>query len=247
MSLLSVQSVSKSFGGLQALKDVSIDVEAGRTHGLMGANGAGKTTLFSIIAGNLRASGGSVVFDGQAIGGLRPDQICRLGIARTFQIVRPFAGMTVRENVETALLFGRHEPPAASEIRDAVDQVLEETGLSAMAESLAATLTLSARKRLELARAVGTGPRLLLLDEVMAGLTPSEVGAMIDTIRRIKRRYGLTILIIEHVVGALTEMSETITVLHHGERIAQGSPGDIANDPHVLSAYFGEEQHHAAP
>lgn len=234
MSLLSVRDVSKRFGGLQALKNVSFEVEADSIHGLMGANGAGKTTLFSIVAGNQRPTAGDVIFDGASLVGLRPDRICRLGVARTFQIVRPFPTMTVRENVEIGQMFGN----TAGGV-DRVDTLLEETGLGAEADRPAGALTLSGRKRLEVARALATGPRLLLLDEVMAGLTPAEVAGMIATLRRLKERYGLTVLIIEHVVSALTDMSDRITVLHHGERIAEGPPQAIAEDPTVLSVYFG--------
>lgn len=234
MSLLSVRDVSKRFGGLQALKNVSFEVEADSIHGLMGANGAGKTTLFSIVAGNQRPTAGDVVFDGASLVGLRPDRICRLGVARTFQIVRPFPTMTVRENVEIGQMFGNTAAGA-----DRVDTLLEETGLGPEADRPAGALTLSGRKRLEVARALATGPRLLLLDEVMAGLTPAEVAGMIATIRRLKERYGLTVLIIEHVVSALTDMSDRITVLHHGERIAEGPPQAIAEDPTVLAVYFG--------
>ncbi len=239
MSLLSLQAVTKNFGGLRALNAVSFDVRAGSIHGLMGANGAGKTTLFSLIAANQRASSGQILFDGRAIDGLRPDQVCRLGIARTFQIVRPFAGLTVRENVETAVQFGRANPPKAVEASAITDGILTDIGLAAMAGLPAGSLTLSGRKRLEVARALGTAPRLLMLDEVMAGLTPVEVTEMIATIRRMKIAHDLTILIIEHVMSALTEMSDVITVLHHGEKIAEGPPAGIAVDAAVQAAYFG--------
>ncbi|MGI9333830.1 MAG: ABC transporter ATP-binding protein [Gammaproteobacteria bacterium] len=242
MSLLSIRAINKNFGGLWALKNVSFDVQAGRIHGLMGANGAGKTTLFSIVAGNLRASSGRVLFDGETIDTLRPDQVCRRGLARTFQIVRPFPAMTVQQNVETAILFGRNRPPSMSRAAELAGDVLEQTALAAQAHKPAATLTLAGRKRLELARALGTEPRLLLLDEVMAGLTPVEVQEMMATIVRIKQRYELTVLIIEHVVGALTGLSDWITVLHHGECIAEGPPATIAGNAAVLTAYFGTGQ-----
>lgn len=241
MSLLSVVALTKTFGGLTALNDVNLDVARGAIHGLMGANGAGKTTLFSIIAGNQRASSGEVLFDGAPIGGLRPDRVCRRGIARTFQIVRPFPGLTVRENVEAGVLFGRDEAPGLAEARVRADEILSEIGLAEQADRPAETLTLSGRKRLEVARALATGPRLLMLDEVMAGLTPAEVAEMIATIRALKDRHGLTVLIIEHVVSALSDLSDRITVLHHGTRIAEGSPAEIAADPRVMDAYFGAE------
>jgi branched-chain amino acid transport system ATP-binding protein len=212
----------------------------------MGANGAGKTTLFSIIAGNQRATSGEVRFAGRVISGLRPDQVCRAGVARTFQIVRPFPELTARENVETAILFGRTERVGPSEAQRLADDILDETGLAAQADRPAATLTLSGRKRLEVARALGTGPRLLMLDEVMAGLTATEVAEMTATIRRVKARFALTLLIIEHVTRALSDLSDRITVLHHGERIAEGTPDAIARDPRVAEAYFGADDEEQA-
>jgi branched-chain amino acid transport system ATP-binding protein len=242
MSLLRVEVVSKSFGGLLALRDVSLEVEPGSIHGLMGANGAGKTTLFSIIAGNQRATSGRVLFEGRRIDGMTPDRVCRAGIARTFQIVRPFPGMSVRENVETAALFGRAETPSPAEAARIGAQVLRDIELSVDPDFPAAALTLSGRKRLEVARALATGPKLLLLDEVMAGLTPAEVTDMTAAIRRARESHGLTILIVEHVVDALTKLSDRITVLHHGQRIAEGTPSDVVSNPDVVAAYFGEEE-----
>jgi branched-chain amino acid transport system ATP-binding protein len=247
MSLLSIKSLSKNFGGLQALNQITLDVAEGSVHGLMGANGAGKTTLFSIIAGNQRASSGAILFAGQTISGLRPDQVCKRGISRTFQIVRPFAGLTVRENVEIAILYGRQAPPKVSEAAALAQDILADIGLDAVSDQPAGSLTLSGRKRLEVARALGTEPRLLMLDEVMAGLTPVEVTDMIASLRRVKDNHGLTILIIEHVMSALTDMSDTITVLHHGEKIAQGTPQQIADNVAVQEAYFGIAEPLEAP
>ena len=241
MSLLVVKALTKTFGGLRALNAVDLTVEEGEIHGLMGANGAGKTTLFSIVAGNQRATSGSIHFAGQPIDGLRPDLICRAGIARTFQIVRPFPGLTVRENVETAVLFGRTSAPRQTEAAQIAADLLEDCGLGSMADRQAGTLTLSARKRLEVARALGTGPQLLMLDEVMAGLTPTEVVEMSAALRLLKARHGLTILIIEHVMSALNRLSDRITVLHHGTKIAEGTPEAIAADPKVADAYFGAD------
>ncbi len=240
MSLLCVEKVSKNFGGLWALRDVGLTVEEGTIHGLMGANGAGKTTLFSLIAGNQRLSSGRILFDGRPISGLRPDQICRAGVGRTFQIVRPFAGLSLRENVEAAVLFGRKDPPSFGEAAKIALDILRDLELARSPDAPAHSLTLSDLKRLEVARALATEPRLLLLDEVMAGLTPAEVEEMIGALQRIRVRYGLTIFIVEHVVQALTRMSDCITVLHHGEMIAEGSPAEIASHPEVMSAYFGE-------
>lgn len=239
MSLLVVKALTKTFGGLRALNAIDLTVKEGTIHGLMGANGAGKTTLFSIVAGNQQATSGSIHFAGHPINGLRPDRICRAGIARTFQIVRPFPGLTVRENIETAALFGHAPVPTQAEAKRIAAELLEDCGLGAMADRPAGSLTLSARKRLELARALGTGPKLLMLDEVMAGLTPTEVAEMSASLRLLKTRHGLTILIIEHVMSALNHLSDRITVLHHGTKIAEGTPDAIAADPNVADAYFG--------
>jgi len=239
VSLLALRAVSKQFGGLRALSDISFDVGAGEIVGIMGANGAGKTTLFSLIAGNERPSGGTIVFDGRALAGLPPHRICRLGIARTFQIVRPFGGLTVEDNVATAAMFGAAQAASPAAAAERARAVLALVGLAERAGDLAETLTLSGQKRLELARAVATGGRLLMLDEVMAGLTPAEVAAMLEIVRRLHREYGLTILIIEHVMRALMQLAGRIVVLHHGEKIAEGPPAAIGADPRVHEVYFG--------
>jgi branched-chain amino acid transport system ATP-binding protein len=240
--LLEVRNVTKSYGGVRALHGVSLSLAAGSILGLMGANGAGKTTLFGLIAGHLAPTEGEIVYDGRSIVGLRPDQICHRGIARTFQIVRPFAGLTVRQNVATAALFGSKPASSAAEAAARADAILAMLGLGHRAESLAAELTLSGQKKLEIARALATGCRLLLLDEVLAGCTPAEVMDMIEVIRRIHREHALTIVIIEHVMRALMRLAERIIVLHHGERIAEGAPAQIAADPRVLEAYLGHCQ-----
>jgi len=241
MSLLEISNLSKNFGGLKALDSVTLRVQEGSTHGLMGANGAGKTTLFSIIAGNQPPSSGSIIFQNRRIDGMRPDKICRAGISRTFQIVRPFPGLSVRENVETAALFGRAQPPKQSELGRIVGDILSECHLADRADQPAATLTLAGRKRLEVARALATEPKLLMLDEVMAGLTPKEVEEMIVTLLELKVRMNLTILIIEHVMSALNRISDEITVLHHGQLIASGDPSEITANKLVTEAYFGSE------
>lgn len=238
-ALLSVSRLGKRFGGLTVLQDVSFDVHDGRIVGIMGANGAGKTTLFSLIAGNVRPSTGDIVFAGRSVVGKRPDQICRLGLARTFQIVKPFPALTVLENLRTAGLFGKAHHRSAADADEASRQVLDEIGLADAADRPASTLTLAGQKRLEVARAVATGARLILLDEVMAGLTPVEVAAMLETLRRIRDSRGLTLLVIEHVMRALMDLCSHIIVLHHGRLIAQGEPNDIAHNQEVLSVYFG--------
>jgi len=240
MTLLELKGVGKRFGGLKALEDVSFTIEAGEMVGLMGANGAGKTTLFSLIAGNERPTTGEIRFGGEPVVGNRADQMAARGIARTFQIVRPFRGLTVRENARIGALFGSAEGrPAAADgfARD----VLADVGLAERADALAGSLTLAGQKRLEIARALAQRPRLLLLDEVMAGLTPAEVADAIAMIRRMKEKHGLTVLVIEHVMSALMELCQRIVVLHHGMKIAEGAPGDIARDARVLDAYLGVE------
>ena len=241
MSLLEIQEISKSFGGLQALRTVSVAVEPHEIVGIMGANGAGKTTLFGLIAGHQRPSGGDILFEGRRLNRLRPDQICRLGIARTFQIVRPFRGLTVLDNVATAALFGSVTASTQAAAGARAREVLADVGLADRADDAAGALTLSGQKRLEVAKAVATGPKLLMLDEVMAGLTPSEVGAMLETIRALKAKHGLTLLVIEHMMRALMDLSDRIVVLHHGELIAEGQPKYIADHPRVLEAYVGKD------
>ena len=238
-ALLSVRGLGKRYGGLTALHDVSFDVGDRQIVGVMGANGAGKTTLFSLIAGNARPTAGEIDFDSQPIVGLRPDQICRRGVARTFQIVKPFPSLTVLENLRTAAMFGHANLHRRADADASAMQVLQEIGLASVADHPASSLTLSGQKRLEIARCVATGARLLLLDEVMAGLTPTEVGHMLDTLRSLHASRGLTLLVIEHVMRALMELCERIVVLHHGERIAEGTPSEIGANEKVLSVYFG--------
>lgn len=239
MSLLALTHVSKSFGGVHAVKDVSFSVREGEIFGLMGANGAGKTTLFSLIAGHNKPDQGEIHLDDQRIDGRRPDRICRAGIARTFQIVRPFGGLTALDNVATAAWFGAQPAASAHAARDRAAEILDEVGLGDLAGQPAASLTLAAQKKLEVAKALAASPRILLLDEVMAGLTPTEVRAMMAMIVGIRDSYGLTIVIIEHVMSALMELSGHIFVLHHGEKIAEGTPAEIAEDAAVQDAYLG--------
>ena len=240
MSLLALEGVGKSFGGLRALHEISFAVGEGEVLGIMGANGAGKTTLFSLIAGHERPSRGRILLRGRRIDGLRPDRICRAGIARTFQIVRPFPDLSVRENAVTAALFGRLRLKSRAEAGRVAMAAIEEVGLAAEADRPAGALTLSAQKRLEIARALATGPELLLLDEVMAGLTATEVNEMLAAIAAIARRRRLTLLIVEHVMQALMRLSDRIVVLHHGELIAAGPPQAVAADPKVIEAYLGQ-------
>ncbi len=237
--LLAIERVSKRFGGIKALSEVSFEVAEGEIVGLMGANGAGKTTLFSLVAGNERPSGGDIRLQGRSLVGLRPDRICRLGVARTFQIVKPFPALTVMENLRTAAMFGMAQVQRASAADRLSVPILEEVGLAAQADLPAATLTLSGQKRLEIARAIATGARVVLLDEVMAGLTPTEVGEMLQTLRHLHAGRGLTLVVIEHVMRALIELCGRIVVLHLGAVIAEGTPQEIAANQQVLSVYFG--------
>ncbi|MXY42220.1 MAG: ABC transporter ATP-binding protein [Rhodospirillaceae bacterium] len=235
--MLSVERIGKSFGGVRALQDVSFAVPERSIFGIMGANGAGKTTLFAIIAGNLAPSAGAVRLRDLRLTGLPPHRVAAAGVARTFQIVRPFRGLSVQENVETAVRCGARARPAAG--RAEADASLALPGLDGGAGRPAGDLTLAQQKRLEVARALATGPQLLMLDEVMAGLTPAEVQDTIAMVRRIRDDMGVTVMIIEHVMGALMALSDHVVVLDHGELIASGPPARVADDPAVRSAYLG--------
>jgi len=242
MSLLVARGLSKRFGGLRAVAGLDLAVAPGEMLGLIGPNGAGKTTVFNLLSGFLTADAGDVRFNGRSIVGLAPHAICRLGLARTFQIVRPFPRMTVLENVRVGAL-ARHPraPEALAQARDVVARV----GLAARERVAAAALTLAERKRLELARALATEPSLLLLDEVMAGLNPTEIETIIQLIRGIHES-GVSILLIEHNMRAVMALSHRIVVLSFGERIAEGTPAEIASHPKVVEAYLGEEYVRAA-
>ncbi|HEY4370826.1 MAG TPA: ABC transporter ATP-binding protein [Burkholderiales bacterium] len=238
MALLEVQGIGKHFRGLRALHDVSFEIPEGAIHAMIGPNGAGKTTCFNVIAGVYKPDGGSLRFNGQTISGLRPDQICRAGIGRTFQVVKPFPGLSVLDNVVVGALNATHHVPAA---RKEAMRVLEMLHLADKAHHSAASLTLPERKRVEVARAMATGPRLLLLDEVMAGLRPTEVDEMVAVFRRVNQETGLTILLIEHVMRAVMALAQQIVVLHYGEKISAGAPQQVVSDPKVLECYLGEE------
>jgi branched-chain amino acid transport system ATP-binding protein len=236
--MLEVEHLSKSFRGLRAVQDASFSVAQGAIVGLIGPNGAGKTTIFNMIAGVFRPDSGTILFNEKPIHGLRADRICAAGIGRTFQLVKPFAGLSVLDNVTVGAL---HREKTVSGARNHAASILRTLGLEAKAALPASSLTLPDRKRLEVARALATRPRLLLLDEVMAGLRPTECNQMVEVFRDLNRAEGLTILLIEHVMRAVMALSREIHVLHHGELIASGSPEEIARHPAVLASYLGAE------
>jgi branched-chain amino acid transport system ATP-binding protein len=237
--LLAVDGIAKRFSGLQAVDGVSFTVPAGAIVGLIGPNGAGKTTIFNLIAGTFAPDSGTIRLDGRDITGLRADLVCGAGIGRTFQVVRPFGALTVLDNV-TVGAFKRTASPAAAR-RDAME-ILDRLGLAAKAAAVAASLTLPERKRLETARALATAPKLLLLDEVMAGLRPVEIDMMVKVFADLVRETGLTILLTEHVMRAVMALSHHIVVVHHGQKICEGPPAMVARDARVIACYLGATQ-----
>jgi branched-chain amino acid transport system ATP-binding protein len=239
MSLLEGRGIAKRFGGLNAVEDLTFALETGEIVGLIGPNGAGKTTLVNVITGLLPIDAGTVQFKGRSIDRLRAHERNRLGIARTFQIVRPFRGLTVVDNVLAGALFGRADAGRdRARPAERTEAVLEMVGLSAKARLVAEQLTVADKKRVELARALATRPEVLLLDEVMSGLTPTEVDEMIGLVRRVNRS-GVTILLIEHVMRAVMSISDRILVLQNGRKLAEGDPASVAGNPAVIAAYLG--------
>jgi branched-chain amino acid transport system ATP-binding protein len=237
-ALLAVANVSKRFAGLIAVDQVSFEVAAGEIFAVIGPNGAGKTTLFAMIAGALAPDEGAVTFAGARIDGLTPDAVCGRGIARTFQIVRPFPGLSVEDNVVIGALLRRADMRSA---RAHARAVLEALDLADKRTTLASSLTLPDRKRLEVARALATDPKLLLLDEVMAGLRPTETDRMVAILKQLNRDTGVTILLIEHVMRAVMALASRVLVLHHGAAIAQGAPEAVVRNPAVIASYLGAE------
>jgi branched-chain amino acid transport system ATP-binding protein len=235
--LLDVERVTKSFGGVRAVSEVTFAVDEGEVIGVMGPNGSGKTTLFNLITGALAPDAGSIRLQDRDITGWPPHRVCAAGIARTFQLVRPFPGLTALDNVRVGCLYGRSRAPAHGAAA-AAGRLLALVGLEGKAARRASELTLIDRKRLELARALATEPRLLLLDEFMAGLNPAETEAAMALIRRLSGE-GVTLLMVEHIVWALMELSQRILVLSAGERVAEGMPAEIAANPTVVDVYLG--------
>jgi branched-chain amino acid transport system ATP-binding protein len=239
-ALLSLSAVTKRFGGIAAVSDVTFDVEPAEVLGLIGPNGAGKTTLLNCVSGIYRLDAGTVTLDGAQISGKPAFQIARLGLGRTFQVVKPFSSMTVRQNTAVGAMFGRRgkrTPP--KQAMEVADEVLAEVGLGKRADSLVTSLTISERKRLEVARALAMRPTLLLLDEVMAGLNPTEVDEALDVVRAVNAT-GVTIVLIEHVMRVVVGVCHRAVVLHQGKVLAQGKTSDVLEDDRVIEAYLGE-------
>ena len=238
MRVLEGVSVTKYFGGRKAVDNVDFDVEGGEILGLIGPNGAGKTTLFNLISGSIPLDSGTITYEGTKISGLKPFAICRMGLGRTFQTAKNFPDLTVYQNVLMGAVFGKERIPE-KEAEEITEQVLEFVGLTDSADKSMKDITLAFQKRVEVARAMATRPKLLMLDEMMAGLNPTEVGDAMELVTRI-RDSGVTIIMIEHVMKAIMSMCDRILVLHHGQKIAEGPPAEIAASPVVIEVYLGE-------
>ena len=236
MALLEANEITKRFGGLVAVGNLSLSVDKGQILGLIGPNGAGKTTAFNMISGFYRADEGEIIFDGKEITGLRPDQICKLGLTRTFQVVKPFPNLSVLDNV---MVGAYNRTNDRRESRKKAEEIIEFLGMQEMIGMTAGSLSVAHRKRLEVAKALATDPKIILLDEAMAGLRPTETDEMIELVRQISRQ-GIALLLVEHVMKVIMSLADRIVVIHHGEKIAEGTPQQICQDKAVIDAYLGE-------
>lgn len=236
MALLEAKEITKRFGGLVAVGNLSLSVDEGQILGLIGPNGAGKTTAFNMISGFYKADEGEIIFDGEEITGLRPDQICKLGLTRTFQVVKPFPQLSVLDNV---MVGAYNRTNDSKEAKKKAEEIIEFLGMQDMEGMTAGSLSVAHRKRLEVAKALATDPKIILLDEAMAGLRPTETDEMIELVRQISRQ-GIALLLVEHVMKVIMSLAERIVVIHHGEKIAEGTPQQICQDKAVIDAYLGE-------
>jgi len=236
--VLETRGLGRRFGGLRAVSDVSFSVPAGQVLGIIGPNGAGKSTFINLVTGHIKPTEGQVLIDGKDLTGARPWTIARARVARTFQIVKPFRGMTVRENVAIGILYGPHGSRLMSHALKGADEVLEEVGLSGLGDRAPGELSVADARRLEFAKALALRPRLLLLDEVMAGLRHTEIEPSLELIHKLKA-YGLTIIVVEHVMKAILAVSDQVLVLHQGQILTSGDPRQVLADPRVIEAYLG--------
>lgn len=237
MTLLKVENITKRFGGLVAVNDLSLHVEKGEILGLIGPNGAGKTTAFNMISGVYKPNEGQVFFDGDDITGLRPDQVCKLGLARTFQVVKPFPQLSVLDNV----MVGAYNRTGNNLVaRNKAMEIIDFLGMGDTVDQLAGSLSVAGRKRLEIAKVYATDPKMILLDEAMAGLRPKETDEIIELVRQISQQ-GIALLLVEHVMKVIMSLADRIVVIHHGVKIAEGEPQQVVQDKAVIDAYLGEE------
>jgi len=236
VALLEAKGITKQFGGLVAVNNLSLSVDKGQILGLIGPNGAGKTTAFNMLSGFYQPDGGEILFEGSKINGLRPDQICKLGLARTFQVVKPFAHLSVRDNV---VVGAYNRTSSRREAMEKADEIIEFLGMQDVSKVMAGSLSVAYRKRLEIAKVLATDPKIILLDEAMAGLRPTETDMMIELVRQISQQ-NIALLLVEHVMRVIMSLADRIVVIHHGEKIAEGEPRDIVQNQAVIDAYLGE-------